>query len=436
MASFFLLLSPLIFSLLFNLILADAKPPLKSPHQLVLPVTKDASTLQYFTQITQRTPPVTITLTVNLGGNFMWVDCEKGYVSKSYKPGICNSPMCRLSGSVTACGSECFSPPAPGCNNNTCSLLPYNPLIRTSTIGEVAADVVSVQSIEGRLVTVPELVFTCAPTSLLDGLVPGAKGMAGLGISNISFALQFGSYFRFSRKFALCLSSVVGKSGVIFVGEGSYLLPPDTNASTSLMYTPMIINPVSTAGASVVGEASSDYFIRVTSIAISGKPVKLNTTLLTIDKDGYGGTKISTVDPYMVMESSIYKAVTEAFVKEFLTRNVTQIKPAAPFKVCYDKKSFPFTWIGPEAPRIDMELHKKEVVWRILGSNSMIPVGSDKLCLGLINGGSNPRTAIVIGGHMLEDNILEFDMARKRIGFTSLLLWRQTACSNFKFASK
>jgi hypothetical protein len=57
------------------------------------------------------------------------------------------------------------------------------------------------------------------------------------------------------------------------------------------------------------------------------------------------------------------------------------------------------------------------------------------LCLGFVNGGENARTSIVIGGHQLEDNLVQFDLATSRVGFSSTLLGRQTTCSNFNFTS-
>ncbi|CBI37209.3 unnamed protein product, partial [Vitis vinifera] len=49
------------------------------PHALVIPVSKDSSTLQYVTSINQRTPLVPLQLVVDLGGQFLWVDCEQNY---------------------------------------------------------------------------------------------------------------------------------------------------------------------------------------------------------------------------------------------------------------------------------------------------------------------------------------------------------------------
>ncbi|MCL7034335.1 hypothetical protein MKW94_002609 [Papaver nudicaule] len=62
-------------------------------------------------------------------------------------------------------------------------------------------------------------------------------------------------------------------------------------------------------------------------------------------------------------------------------------------------------------------------------------VSDDVLCLGFVDGGVNPRTSIVLGGYQLEDNLLQFDIARSRLGFSSTLLGRQTTCSNFNFTT-
>eukprot|EP00257_Ricinus_communis_P017236 XP_015575634.1 basic 7S globulin [Ricinus communis] len=270
------------------------------PRALVVPVSKDASTLQYVTQVEQRTPLVPINLVVHLGGKFLWIDCEQNYVSSTYRPARCGSALCSLGGS-DGCG-DCFSGPRPGCNNNTCGVSPDNPFTNTATGGELATDVVSVNSTNGsnpgRAVTVPRFLFACAPTFLLQGLATGAVGIAGLGRNRAAFPSQFASAFSLHRKFAICLGS---GNGVIFFGDG----PPAER------------------------ECELEYF----------------------------------------------------------------------------------------------------------GANSIVQVSDDVLCLGLIDGGSNPRTSIVIGGYQVENNLLQFDLATSRLGFSSLLFGRMTTCANFNFTS-
>ncbi|XP_010457449.1 PREDICTED: basic 7S globulin-like [Camelina sativa] len=403
------------------------------PKALLLPITKDQSTLQYTTVINQRTPLVPASLVFDLGGRDLWVDCDKGYVSSTYRSPRCNSAVCSLAGS-TSCGT-CFSPPRPGCSNNTCGAIPDNTVTGTATSGELALDVVSIQSTDGsnpgRVVKIPNLIFVCGSTFLLEGLAKGAVGMAGMGRHNIGLPSQFAAAFSFNRKFAVCLTS--GK-GVAFFGNGPYVFLPGIEIS-GLQTTPLLINPVSTASAFSQGEKSSEYFIGVTAIKIVDKTVPISPRLLKINSTGFGGTKISSVDPYTVMESSIYKAFTSEFVRQAAARNITRVASVKPFGACFSTENVGVTRLGYAVPEIQLVLHSNDVVWRIFGANSMVSVRDDVICLGFVDGGVNARTSVVIGGFQLEDNLVEFDLASNRFGFSSTLLGRRTNCANFNFTS-
>ncbi|KAK4441684.1 putative aspartic proteinase GIP2 [Sesamum alatum] len=382
--------------------ISHAQPSFR-PDALVLPVRKDASTLQYVTMINQRTPLVPVNLVVHLGGQFLWVDCDNNYVSSSYRPARCRSAQCSRAG-ATGCG-DCFNGPRPGCNNNTCGVFPDNPFTRTATSGELAEDV---------------------------GLASGTTGLAGLGRARIGFPSQFAAAFSFRRKFAICLSA--SANGVIFFGDGPYNFLPNIEISR-LRSTPLYINPVSTASTFSQGEPSTEYFIRVNSIRIEGNPIAINTTLLNIDSQGNGGTKISTVNPYTLLETSIYRAFSSAYIQAAAARNISRVAGVAPFDVCFSSDNVVSTRVGPSVPYIDLVLQGQDAVWTFTGSNSMVQVNDNVLCLGFLDGGLNPRTSIVIGGYQLEDNLLQFDLAASRLGFSSTLLGRQTTCANFNFTS-
>ncbi|KAG2727419.1 hypothetical protein I3760_01G157000 [Carya illinoinensis] len=373
------------------------------PKALVLPVSKDPSSLQYLTQLNQRTPLVPVKLTLDLGGQFLWVDCDQGYVSSTYKPARCRSAQCSLAKAKASSCGQCISARKPGCNNNTCYLYPDNTVTRTATSGELAQDVVSIQSTDGsnpgRGVSVPKFLFDCGATFILEGLASGVKGMAGLGRTRISLPSKFSAAFSFYRKFAICLSSSTRANGVVFFGDGPYVLLPNMDVSKSLIYTPLILNHVSTASVYSLGDSSAEYFIGVKSIKINEKRVPLNSSLLSINREGFGGTKISTVNPYTVMETTIYNAVINAFVKELA--NVPRVASVAPFGACFSSKNIGSTRVGPAVPQIDFVLQSQTVYWRIFGTNSMLQVRDYVLCLGL--------------------------------GFSSSLLFRQTTCANFNF---
>lgn len=412
-------------------------PPLTAqtsfnPKALVLQVTKDLQTLQYVTQISQRTPLVPVKLSIHLGGQTLWVDCENGFISSSYRPAQCNSSECTIAKPNT-CYNCSFSPaPRPGCNQNSCLNTPENPFINTLYDGgEIAYDVVIIQSTDGRFVSIPRFIFTCVPSFLTLGLANGVKGTAGLGRNRIALPSQFSQAFGFSRKFAVCLTS---SNGVIFFGDSPYFMLPNIHISKSLTYTPLVINPFGTGSVPFLNETSSEYFIKVTSIKINGKRVAINKKLFTIDREGKGGTKISTGRPYTVLKPSIYKAISEVFINEL--SNATRVDPVAPFGACFSAKSIVSTSVGPVVPPIDLILQSKNVYWRIFGSNSMMQVNKDVVCLGFVDGGDRLTTSIVIGGHQIEDNLLEFDLSKSILGFSSSLLFRQTTCANFNFTSR
>ncbi|KVH94400.1 basic 7S globulin 2-like [Cynara cardunculus var. scolymus] len=426
----------LVFSVFLFLSLSFAQPSFR-PDALVVPVRKDAATGQYVTQINQKTPLVPENLVVDLGGKFLWVDCDNNYISSTYRPARCRSALCSLAG-ADGCG-DCFGSARPGCNNDTCGVSPYNPIIRTATSGELATDLVQIRSTDGsnpgRPVNISRFLFSCAPTFLLQGLANGVSGMAGLGRTRIALPTQLAAAFSFDRKFAICLSSSTTSDGVVFFGDGPYNFLPNIDVSQSLMRTRLIINPVSTTGASSPGEPSAEYFIGVSSIRVNSKSLSLNASLLSIDNQGNGGTKISTVNPYTILETSIYNTLTAAFISEAAIRNITRVPSVAPFDVCFSTSNVLSTRVGPAVPSIELVLENQNVVWMITGSNSMVQVNDNVLCLGIINGGSNPRTSIVIGGYQLENNLLQFDLATSNLGFSSTLLGRQTTCANFNFTS-
>lgn len=276
----------------------------------------------------------------------------------------------------------------------------------------------------------PKLLFVCGSTFLLEGLADGVKGIAGLGRANIGLPSQLANKFSFQRNFAVCLGS---KDGVIYFGNRPYGTFPDDVLSRLLSFTPLLINPVSTAGSSFEGEPSSEYFIGLKSIEIKGQEVPINVTLLDINEQGRGGMKISTVNPYTTMEKSIYKSFIKAFDKALGV--VPKVKSVKPFKRCYDATKIATARYGPDVPIIDLVLENATGNWRIFGVNSMVSINNSVMCLGFVDGGLETTTSIVIGGHQIVDNLLQFDLAASRLGFTSSLWNQRTTCNSFKVAS-
>ncbi|XP_012092273.1 probable aspartic proteinase GIP1 [Jatropha curcas] len=408
----------------------------------LLPIRKDHTTHQYITTLYLKTPLQATDFVLDLGASFFWVDCHNNYTSTTYQHIPCGTPLCD-SFESRACGN-CFEPPGPACANDTCEFFPENSVTRQVNLEAALIDSLALPttdgSTQGPLALVESYIFSCARTSLLQGLAKGVSGMAAMGRSNISLQAQLRAAFSAPSYFALCLSGSRQPSGVAFIGtNGPYNFLPGIDVSKSLSYTPLILNPIGGTVITYVNQPSAEYFVGLTSIKVNGKVVALNQTLLAIDNEtGFGGAKISTVVPYTILHTSIYKAVTESFVKESSAMNLTLTKAAKPFSFCYPAMDIVNTRVGPGVPAVDLVMQGEDVYWRIFGSNSMVRVASkgvDVWCLGFMDGGANPRTSIVIGGYQMEDNLLQFDLESNRLGFTSSLLIKGTKCADFHFTA-
>ncbi|PHT93014.1 hypothetical protein T459_00896 [Capsicum annuum] len=410
------------------------------PKTLFLLVKKDPSSLQYITKIHQRTPLVPLKLAIHIGGESLWVDCENGYKSSTYNPARCNSRQCSLARS-TSCGN-CYgnNTTRPGCNNNACYNVVTSP--NSYTDGEIADDVLSIQSINGSIpgpiATVPNFIFSCAASNLTQNLGKNVKGMVGFGQqSPVSFATQLASNFKFSRQFAICLSSSTKRNGVIFIGHSPYFISLAYDASRDLIYTPIITQPryftITYPHYVRINRASPEYYIQVSSVRINGKNLRLNKTLLTLDENEEGGTRISTAIPYTELEASIYDVVSKSFVSE-MPKEVKKVPAVQPFKTCFNSTYIGMSRLGYNAPEINLVFQKANVYWTIIGANSLIKVSNDVICLAFVERKKVSGQAIVIGGYQMQDNLVEFDLARSRIGFSNSLFFHQTMCSNHNYA--
>lgn len=60
----------------------------------------------------------------------------------------------------------------------------------------------------------------------------------------------------------------------------------------------------------------------------------------------------------------------------------------------------------------------------------MVRVNKDVMCLGFVEGGFNTKVSILIGWNQVEENLLEFDIAAFKLGFSSLLHSKQACASS------
>ncbi|XP_047313292.1 probable aspartic proteinase GIP2 [Impatiens glandulifera] len=400
--------SSLFLGLIFWFSFSFAERP-ETPITVTLPLIKDRATLQYVVHLHHAG------LVVDLGGRFPWLDCSSIHASSSQRLITSGSLSCSMT-NPNSClhGRSTFS----NSKFHPCFLKTVNSITGLASCAPLAEDILTVNPLDSSdsVIVVDHFMFSCAPPLLLKGLAGGTKGILGLGVDKLSLPSQFAVALGVHRRFAICLSSTQGY--LVFSGDH---IPSSSIIGSqlwnSLTYTPLI-------------SSTDGYYINVKSIKINGKTVSLNTSLLSLDKNGTGGTKLSTVAPYTTMETSIYNAFVKEFVETSNSMKMKRVAAVAPFGVCFESEGR-----HGQVPTVDLVLQSEMVKWRIGGRNSMVEVGDGVMCLGFLDGGNwliNSKTkepSIVIGGHQLEDNLLDFDMGNSMLGFTSSLLSKGTSCS-------
>ncbi|KAJ8451997.1 LOW QUALITY PROTEIN: hypothetical protein Cgig2_016578 [Carnegiea gigantea] len=380
------------------------------PRRHGLTIIKDNVKNQYFTTFIVGSPPVTFTLLLDLGNLYSWI----------VMPTITNPPP-----SAPSLAAPPNAPPMV-----VAAVLAAMPsLVRAAPTTPVAP--------------MPRLLGVIAFTRPLKGISANTKGVLTLGNVNIALHSVISKNFRLANKFALCLPTTdtilyKGFEGALYFGGGPYYMSKESrhDFSKSLVTTPLVVNPKSTAPISSEGDKSVEYFLNVKAIEVGGTPLKIDSSLLTINKNGVGGTKLSTLDPYTVLHRNIYKALVELFTAKAKAMNIPRVAPVAPFGACYDSRYMANTTSGPRVPTTDFVLDGRNARWRIYGANLMVKFFDIKyrnvLCLGFVDGGLKTTTSIVIGGKQMEDNIIEIDLESFRVGFTSAPVSLGLSCSQFQ----
>ncbi|KAF8087957.1 hypothetical protein N665_0558s0008 [Sinapis alba] len=349
-----------------------------SVNGVVFPVTRDLSTGQYIAEIRLGDASEPVKLVVDLAGPLLWFDCSSGHISSSRS---------LVSGSSSGClkakiGNDRAS--SRGDQNTDCDLLVRNGAVGVTARGELATDVLSFGSVSSQG-TVVDLLFACTPPWLLRGLASGAQGLMGLGKAQISLPSQLAAETNERRRLTVYLSP---SNGVVSTSSVEDVF--GTVTSRSLVYTPLSTS------------SSGDYSINVKSIRVNGKKLSVEGPL---------SAELSTLVPYTTLESSIFAVFAEAYTKA--ASNAKPVAPVAPFGLCFTSTSSGEV----EFPAVDLALQSEMVRWRIQGKNLLVDVGGGVQCLGIVNGGSNRVSPIIMGGLQLEGFVLDFDLGNSMLGF-------------------
>ncbi|OMO74298.1 Peptidase A1 [Corchorus olitorius] len=385
---------------------------------LVAPITKDTKTSLYSITLNSREKYV-----IDINAPLSWRLCQTPASSVS-----CYAPQCIQARSFLSG----LCPPA----NNIwmkygqcqCVVTPVNSVAKSCALGKFTYNNFILSWTNGKNPTgkanLNNIYFSCAPISLFKSFPQGANGLAALSRAPLAFSSQLTpSNLGMTKKFAICLPSGDGAPGVSFFGNGPYtfqhFLPTQFDAAKVLSYTPLVKK-----------SNSVEYYIGVKGISINGKASKFSPNAFAFDSNGNGGVKLSTLAPYTILRSDIYNTLLNDFAKA--TKNIPRVKNVSPFGLCVKASAMGWYRVGLMAPTIELEFGNG-IKWRIVGANSMKEVGNDVACLAFVDGGKTAKEAAVIGSFQMENNLLQFDLAGSRLGFSSSLYSYRTSCTDFNF---
>ncbi|KAL3813271.1 hypothetical protein ACJIZ3_014539 [Penstemon smallii] len=366
----------ILFSLLVLCSFSNAKRSSPKPEGFIFPIKKNETVNQYYTSIQIGANSTKLNVVIDISGNFLWFSSDDYFSSaSSYLPIPCDSKECGI-----ADGSGCIlcenHPPVPKCITNMCANDALNPYSGTVGYNGLSTDVLHVYSTHGQ-------------------------------------------WYR-----------------NLIIGNVAYNKPIEA-ISKSLISTPLIRNPVISYGNEVVGNFTLAYFINVKSIRVNNKTLSFNNSLLSIDEStGEGGTCLRTVRSYTSLHRSIYRALVNEFVKSAASQGIKRVASVlAPFGACFDAKTIASgKTVGPRVPTIDLVMNGKNVFWRFYGSNSMVSVSKNVMCLAFVEEVTpfvGPATSITVGGYQMENYLLEFDLTSSKLRFSPSLLLSGTSCSQF-----
>lgn len=405
-------------------------PAVSTYKALVTPITKDDST-SLFSITFNTTKDSTRSFVVDIVTHLSWQNCQPKH---SYRNVPSKSSQCcdakKYDNSL--CHHGCTSPDPNLCDadiskNCRCRVVAVNPVSNRCDASCLTTTEFEISTTDGHNpladATVGPVYTGCAPKPLFESLPSGADGLVSFSRAPLAIPSQLTESTGLKKQFGICLPSGESAPGVAFMGTGPFFVlpPPGRNLNDLLQFTPLIQKP---------GGTSFGYFIGVKGITINQTSVKFPTQMLEFDSYGNGGVSISTVVPYTTMRTKLYRAFLDQYKKA--TSGLQRV--SGPFELCLNSTDLGSTRVGPPVPQIDLQLTNGRN-WTIFGANSFKQVSENVTCLAFVDGGEKAEQAMVIGSYQIEHNFLLFDLEKNQLGFSSILFFFQTTCSNFNFTS-
>ncbi|XP_047311076.1 probable aspartyl protease At4g16563 [Impatiens glandulifera] len=370
----------------------------------------------YSVSLSFGTPPQSVDLIMDTGSSLVWLPCTKHYtcskcnfnnlnptkipvfvpkLSSSAKIIGCSNPKCGLiygSDVVSIC-KKCIT-------NCTQICPPYMIAYGSgSTSGLLMSDTLH---LPGKKAAVDGFVAGCSMFSTHQ-----PSGIAGFGRRPESLPVQMGltrfSYCLVSHKFD---NTAKGSEMVIVSGS-------DSSKTRNVSYTPLINNSKALNPAFL-----NYYYMGLRKITVGGRKVKIPHRLVTIGKNGDGGTIIDSGSTFTFMEHEVFLAVAAEFEKQMGDyRRASDVEKWSGLSPCFE--------IADEESVLFPEL-----VFHFKGGTKMeLPLAdyfsvvseNGAVCMTIVTDEISPAgnggPSIILGNYQQQNFYVEYDLENQRLGF-------------------
>lgn len=339
----------------------------------------------YYTKIGLGTPPTYHLVVVDTGSSFSWVQCEPCAVychpqvgshfspvgSSTYKKLPCSAPQCSSLKVATLNSPMCTA-------SRTC--------LYTATYGDQSYSIgyLSRDSLTFGAELLPGFVFGCGQDNM--GLFGKSAGLVGLAKNELSMVSQLSA--KYGKAFSYCLPSA---SPLAKTGSGGFLTIG--NANPGAKFTPMLSD----------SRDPTLYFLKLTAISVSGKPLLLAASAYTVPTIIDSGTTISR------LAEPVYAALRKELVR-IISSKYPLAGSYSLLDACFKGSAAQISTVVPPVHLIfqggaELSLSPKNVI---------IEVVKGTTCLSFAG---TARDTAIIGNQQQQTFEVIYDITGSKIGF-------------------
>ncbi|KAK4398792.1 Aspartyl protease AED3 [Sesamum angolense] len=344
----------------------------------------------YYTRIGLGTPPTYHLVVVDTGSSFSWIQCEPCTVYCHPQVGSRFDPAASQTYKLLSCDTnQCSSLKGATLNSPLCTS--SNACVYTATYGDQSFSMgyLSEDSLTFGTESLPGFVFGCGQDN--DGLFGKSAGLVGLAKNELSMLSQLST--KYGKVFSYCLPTATplgetGSGGFLSIG---------TNSNSGYNFTPMVSD----------SHDPTLYFLKLSGISVSGKPLGLAATDYNVPTIIDSGTTISR------FAGPVYSALREELVKVISSK----YKMAEAFSILDACFIGSINEISSVVPSVQM-IFQGGAELNLPPHNVVIEVEKGTTCLSFA-GNSNLRDIAIIGNQQQQTFEIVYDLASSRIGFAA-----------------